>query len=153
MSILNLLHPESGPLIAIPSQYDGPNALRLSEDVISISDSGSTVLHLDKYQVSTIENLCISEFQSLYRLIPDSISWSSILFDKNDIETIKTPESWVIDYLTGAFMMLLYQGNAFVVDTSPFQCCARLFGSNQYRITKYFWIIVFKEALTQYCPN
>ena len=39
-------------------------------------------------------------------------------FDKKDIDTVVTPESWVIDDVISAFMMLLNQGNAFAVDTT-----------------------------------
>ena len=118
ISIVNLMNPESGSLIAIPSQDDGPNAVRLSEDVLSFSDTDYTVFHLEKYQVSTIENPSISEFQSLYVLIPDRISCSTITFDKKDIDTVIMPKSWVIDNVISAFMMLLNQGNGFAVDST-----------------------------------
>ena len=59
---MNLLNPEIGSLITIPSQFDGPNAMRLSEDVISTSDADSTVFHLDKYQASRTENPRFLEF-------------------------------------------------------------------------------------------
>ena len=91
ISMMNLLNPKSGSPIAIPSQDSGLNAVRLSEDVIPISDPNSTVLHLEKDQVSIIENPSISEFQSLYGLIADRISCGTISFDKKDIETVITP--------------------------------------------------------------
>ena len=46
-SILNLLNLEKGSLIAVPSQYNLPNVVRLHEDVISISDADSAVFHED----------------------------------------------------------------------------------------------------------
>ena len=48
ISIVNLLNPESGSLIAIPSQDSRLNAVRLAEDVTSISYADSTVFHLEK---------------------------------------------------------------------------------------------------------
>ena len=116
ISIVNLLNPESGSLIAIPSQDSGLNAVRLSEDAISISDADSTVLHLEKDQVSTIENPSVSEFRFLYGQIPDRISCGTMTFDKKEIETVITPESWVFGNVISAFIMLLNQGNAFAVD-------------------------------------
>ena len=127
ISIVNLLNPESESLRAILSQDDRPNAVRLSEDAISISDADSTLFHLDKDQVSTIENSSISEFQSLYGLIKDRISCGTITFDKKDIETVITPESCVIDNVISAFMMLLNKGNSLQLTQISFQCCARLF--------------------------
>ena len=104
--------------MAIPSLDDGPNAVGLSEDVTSISDADSTAFYLDKDQVYTKENPSISEFQSLYGLISDRISCGIITFDRKDIETVITPESWVIGNVINAFMMLLNQGNALAVDTT-----------------------------------
>ena len=46
--IVNLLNPENRSLIAILSHDSGLNAVRLSEDVISISHPDSTVFHLEK---------------------------------------------------------------------------------------------------------
>ena len=115
---MNLLNPESGSLIAIPSQDDVPNEVRLSEDVISVSDADSTVFHLDKDQFSSIENPKISEFQSLHGLIPDRISSGTITFDKKEIDTVITPKPWVIGNLISAFMILLNQRNAFAVGTT-----------------------------------
>ena len=100
------------------SQYDGMNALRLSEDIISISDADSIVFHQGRDQVSTIENPSISEFQSLYGLIPDRISCGTVTFNKKDIMTEIAPVSWDIDDVVRAFMMLLNQGDAFAVDTT-----------------------------------
>ena len=39
-------------------------------------------------------------------------------FDKKDIETVITTESWVIDNVISALMVLLNQGNAFAVETN-----------------------------------
>ena len=39
ISIVSLQNPESGSLIAIPSQDNGLNSVKISQDVISISDA------------------------------------------------------------------------------------------------------------------
>ena len=54
ISMVNLMNLESGSLIATSSQYEGPSAVRLSEEVISISDADSTVFRVGKDQGSTI---------------------------------------------------------------------------------------------------
>ena len=117
-SIVNLLNPENGSVIAVPSQTYGPNVVGLHEGVVSISDADSTVFdkHVDKFPA--VEHPSISEFQSIYGLIPDRISCGNITFNKKNIETLITPESWVIDNVITAFVMLLNQGNAFAVDTT-----------------------------------
>ena len=115
---MNLLNLKSGSQIAIPIQHDRLNAVRLSEDVLSVSDADSTVFHLDKDQGSTTENPSTSEYQSLHGLIPDRISSGTITFDKKDIETVITPESWLIDNTISASIMLINQGNAFADDTT-----------------------------------
>ena len=58
--------------------------------------------------------------------MPDRISCGNINFNKKDIETVVTPESWVFGNMISAFMMLLNQGNAFAVDTTfdPMLCMA-----------------------------
>lgn len=58
----NLLNLVNMSLIAIRSQYDGPNVVKLYEGGISISDADSTEFFLDIGQGSTIENPSISEF-------------------------------------------------------------------------------------------
>ena len=68
--------------MATPREDDGPNAVKLSEYIISISDAHSSVFRLDKDQVCTIENPSISEFQSLNRLIPERISCGTVTFDE-----------------------------------------------------------------------
>ena len=90
--------------------------MRLSEDVLSISEADSAVFHLDKDQSYTTKNPSILEFQFLYGLIRDRISCGIITFDKTDIEIVIKPESWVIDNVISKFMMLLNQGNAFAVE-------------------------------------
>lgn len=148
LSIVNLVNSESESLIAIPSQYDESNAERLSKHVTSISDADSMVFLLDKEQSSIIENSSISDFQSLYGLIPNSICCGVIISNKKDIEAVITPERWVIDNQLSAFMMLVDEGNALAVYKISFQCCARLFVLNYYRIWKLFSRVIFKEILT-----
>ena len=47
ISILNLLNPENGSLIAVTSQYNRPDVVRLHQDVVYISGSDSTVFDMD----------------------------------------------------------------------------------------------------------
>ena len=114
---MNLLNLENGLGTKIRSHYDASYAETLDEDVISIADDYEPVFDGDIFQSSTIENLNISEFESVYGLIPQRISCDSITFNKHDIETVITPQSWVIDNVISAFMMLLNEGNIFAVDS------------------------------------
>ena len=93
VSIMNLINPESGLGTEIRSPCDASNAETLDEDVISIADDYETVSDGDIFQNSTIENPSISEFESVYGLIPERISCGSITFNKHDIETIITPNN------------------------------------------------------------
>ena len=61
----------------------------------------------DIFQSSTIEIPNISEFESVYGLIPERISCGYVTFNKQGIETVIAPQSWVIDNVMSAFMMLL----------------------------------------------
>ena len=114
---MNLLNPENGLGPEIRSHYDASNAETLDEDVIFIADDYKPVFDGDVFQGPAIENPNISEFQSVYGLISERISCGSKTFDKHDIETVVTPKSWVIDNVISEFMMLLNEGNLFVVDS------------------------------------
>ena len=62
ISIVNLLSPENGSRVAVPSKYNRPNVVRLHEDLTYITDTDSTVFCIDADKASATEHPSISEF-------------------------------------------------------------------------------------------
>ena len=92
ISIVNLLNPENGLATENRSHYDASNAETLNEDITSIADDYEPVFDGDIFQSSTIEDPNISEFESVYGLIFERITCGSITFNKQDFETVITPQ-------------------------------------------------------------
>ena len=130
ISVVSLLDPENGLGTEIRSDNDDSNAQKFDEDVISIVDDYKPVFDWDIFQSSTLENPNILEFESVYGLIPERISFGSMSFNKQDIETVRMPQSWVIHNVISEFTVLLNEGNVFAVDPFLLKCCAGLFDLN-----------------------